>query len=93
MMLSEIILGYDLFFRSCIAAFIINLMFDIIILLHSVILDPGNSFLYLYASYYSSIILTKFVTYYSQNYAGIIGSGLLCDDNLVLAMYSQLHIK
>ena len=45
MMLSEIILGYDLFFRSCIAAFIINLMFDIIILLHSVILVPGNCIL------------------------------------------------
>ena len=30
----------------------------------------------LYTSYYSSIILTEFVTYYSQNYAGIIGSCL-----------------
>ena len=78
MILSEIILGYNLFFKSCIAVFmfIINLMFDIIISLLSAILIPGNSFLYLYTSYYSSIILTKFVTYYSQNYAGIIGSGL-----------------
>ena len=56
--------------------FIINLMFDIIILLLSAILVHSDSFLYLYTSYYSSIILTKFVTYYSQNYAGIIGSGL-----------------
>ena len=52
------------------------LMFDIIISLFSAILVHGNSFLCLYTSYYSSIILTKFVTYYSQNYAGIIGSGL-----------------
>ena len=79
MILSEIILGYNLFFISCIAVFmfIINLMFDIIILLLSAILVPGNSFLYLYTSYSSMIILTKFVAYYSQNYAGIIGSGLL----------------
>ena len=44
--LSEIILGYNLFFRSCIAAFmfIINLMFDIIISLCSAVLVVGNSF-------------------------------------------------
>ena len=46
LILSEIILGYNLFFRSCIAAFmfIINLMFDIIISLRSAILVVGNSF-------------------------------------------------
>ena len=54
--------------------FIINLMFDIIISLLSAILVPGNSFVMLI---YIHIILTEFVTYYSQNYAGIIGSGLV----------------
>ena len=50
MILSEIIFGYNLFFRSCIAVFmfIINLMFDIIISLLSAILVPtGNSFVML----------------------------------------------
>ena len=28
-------------------------------------------------SYHSGIILTKLVTYYSEDYAGIIGAGLL----------------
>ena len=92
MILSEIILGYNLFFRSCIAVFmfIINLMFDIIISLFSAILVPSNSFLYLYTSYCSSIILTKFVTYYSQNYASIIGSGLVRYDE---AFRSQAAAK
>ena len=46
LILSEIILGYNLFFRSCIAAFmfIINLMLDIIISLRSAVLVVGNSF-------------------------------------------------
>ena len=46
LILSEIILGYNLLFRSCIAAFmfIINLMFDIIISLRSAVLVVGNSF-------------------------------------------------
>ena len=35
----------------------------------------------LQASYYSSIIPTKFITYYSQNYADIIGSGLIIYKN------------
>ena len=76
--LSEIIFDYKLFFRSCfpVFMFIINLMFDIIISLLSAILVPGNSFLCLYTSY-SSIILTKFVTYYSQNYAGMLLSLIL----------------
>ena len=73
------------FFRSFIAAFmfIINLMFDIIISLHPAVLVPSirNSFIMLINILYNfSIILTKFVTYYglySQNYAGIIGSGLI----------------
>ena len=54
--------------------FIINLMFDIIISLLSAILVPGNSFVMLI---YIHIILTEFVTYYPQNYAGIIGSDLV----------------
>ena len=45
--------------------------------LHSAILVPNNSFIMLVKSYYSSIILVKFLTYYSQNYASIIGSGLV----------------
>ena len=60
MILSEIILGYNLFFRSCIAVFmfISNLILDIIISLHSAILVPSNSFLclghYLLESCFSS---------------------------------------
>ena len=73
MILSEIILGYNLFFRSSIAVFmfIINLMCLTLLfytVLLSAILVPGNSFIML--------IYILLFQYYSQNYAGIIGSGL-----------------
>ena len=54
--------------------FIISLLFDI---LHYI--KPfwfPIILLCLHVFFYSSIIPTKFVAYYSQNYAGIIGSGL-----------------
>ena len=52
--------------------FIISLLFDYI----KPYLFPIILLLCLQASYYSSIIPIKFVTYDSQNYAGIIGSSL-----------------
>ena len=30
-------------------------------------------------AYYASIMLNAFATYYANNYAGIIGSSLVCD--------------
>ena len=45
-------------------------MFD---LFHHINLVPHNSIIMLVSIF---IILTKFVSYYSQYYAGIIGSGL-----------------
>ena len=68
-----------IFFEKQHFAFIfISLLFDI---LHYIkpFLFPIILLLCLQTSYYSSIIPTKFVTYYSQNYAGIIGSGLTGD--------------
>ena len=65
---------------------IISLLFDI---LHYIkpFWFPIILLLCLQASYYSSIIPIKFVTYFSQNYAGIIGSGLpmsLCEGLLYI---------
>ena len=37
-------------------------------------------------SYYSGIILTKLVTYYSEDYAGIIGAGLIPSPNGMILM-------
>ena len=45
------------------------------------------------ASYNSRIILIKIETYYSQNYAGTLGSSLVVDTRLIsdnLAMYGTL---
>ena len=43
-------------------------------------------------SYISGIILSKMFTYYSQNYAGIIGAGLDCDlicENLEISTFTN----
>ena len=55
-----------LYLRNCIAAFkfITDLIFDIIISLDSAISIPNNSSIVLVKYYFSSIILTIFVTYY-----------------------------
>ena len=70
LILSEIILGYNLIFRSCIAAFmfIINLMFDIIISLRSAILVVGYSFV--------MIINIPYFQHYSHQICNLLFSKL-----------------
>ena len=76
MILSEIILGYNLFFRSCIAVFmfIINLMFHIIISLLSAILVHGNSFVML--------IYILLFQYYSHQICNLLFSKLCWHNRL-----------
>ena len=45
----------------------------------------------LQSSYYSRIILTKLVTYYSYNYASILGAGLLFRHHELLMLYKITH--
>ena len=43
--------------------------------------------------YYSEIILSKMFTYYSQNYAGIIGAGLITMHIIMINICAQCVIS
>ena len=76
--------------RSCITAFvfIINLIFDVFQYIQPFNFPITNS-LCLWKSCKSSIILIKFVTYYSQYSANIIGSGLVFEAGGVVGATPQ----